>query len=68
MESNKLKHDYTIDLFLYTFLCILVQIKVLYMSFDGFLLAFESRDLSQAGKRIVIVPCFSILKTSIFLI
>ena len=26
------------------------QIKVLYMSFDRFLLAVESRDLSQADK------------------
>ena len=27
--------------------------KVLYISFDRFLLAVESRDLSQAGKRII---------------
>ena len=36
------------------------------MSFDGFLLAFESRDLSQADKRIIIVSCFQFYKTSIF--
>ena len=32
--------------------------KVLYMSFDRFLLAVESRDLSQADKRIIIVYSF----------
>ena len=32
--------------------------KVLYISFDRFLLAVESRDLSQAGKRIIRVYSF----------
>jgi hypothetical protein len=32
--------------------------KVLYMSFDRFLLAVESRDLSQADKSIKRVPSF----------
>ena len=31
----------------------LVRTKVLYMSFDRFLLAVESRDLSQADKSII---------------
>ena len=35
---------------------------VLYMSFDRFLLAVESRDLSQADKRIIRVSSFSILQ------
>ena len=30
-----------------------MKTEVLYMSFDRFLLAFESRDLSQADKSIV---------------
>ena len=34
------------------------QTKVLYMSFDRFLLAVESRDLSQADKRIIRVYSF----------
>ena len=37
---------------------ILLQLKVLYMSFDRFLLAFESRDLSQADKSITTVSSF----------
>ena len=32
--------------------------RVLYMSFDKFLLAVESRDLSQADKSIIIVSSF----------
>ena len=32
--------------------------KVLYMSFDKFLLAVESRDLSQANKSIIRLPSF----------
>ena len=32
--------------------------KVLYMSFDKFLLAVESRDLSQADKRIIRVSSY----------
>ena len=36
--------------------------QVLYMSFDRFLLAFESRDLSQADKSIIRVSSFSILQ------
>ena len=36
--------------------------KVLYMSFDRFLLAVESRDLSQADKSIIRVSSFSILQ------
>jgi hypothetical protein len=36
---------------------------VLYMSFDRFLLAVESRDLSQADKKIIRVSSFSILQT-----
>ena len=35
---------------------------VLYMSFDRFLLAVESRDLSQADKSIIGVSSFSILQ------
>ena len=35
---------------------------VLYMSFDKFLLAVESRDLSQADKNIIRVSSFSILQ------
>ena len=35
---------------------------VLYMSFDRFLLAVESRDLSQADKSIIRVSSFSILQ------
>ena len=37
--------------------------RVLYMSFDRFLLAVESRDLSQADKSIIRVSSFSILQT-----
>ena len=36
--------------------------KVIYMSFDRFLLAVESRDLSQADKSIIRVPSFSMLQ------
>ena len=36
--------------------------QVLYMSFDRFLLAVESRDLSQADKSIIRVSSFSILQ------
>ena len=36
--------------------------KVLYMSFDRFLLAVESRDLSQADKSFIRVSSFSILQ------
>ena len=36
--------------------------RVFYMSFDRFLLAVESRDLSQADKRIIRVSSFSILQ------
>ena len=36
--------------------------EVLYMSFDRFLLAVESRDLSQADKIIIRVSSFSILQ------
>ena len=36
--------------------------KVLYMSFDRFLLAVESRDLSQVDKSIIRVSTFSILQ------
>ena len=35
---------------------------VLYMSFDRFLLAVESRDLSQAVKSIIRVSSFSIFE------
>jgi hypothetical protein len=35
-----------------------VQTKVLYMSFDKFLLAVESRDISQADKSIIRVSSF----------
>ena len=42
--------------------CILTLAKVLYMSFDKFLLAVESRDLSQADKSIIRVSSFSILQ------
>ena len=35
------------------------RIEVLYMSFDKFLLAVESRDLSQADKSIIRVSSFS---------
>ena len=38
--------------------CVFLQIKVLYMSFDRFLLAFESSDLSQAEKSIIWVFSF----------
>ena len=38
------------------------EAKVLYMSFDRFLLAVESRDLSQADKSIIRVSSFSILQ------
>ena len=34
--------------------------RILYMSFDRFLLAVESRDLSQADKSIIRVSDFSI--------
>ena len=34
------------------------KLKVLYMCFDKFLLAFESRDLSQAYKSIIRVLSF----------
>jgi hypothetical protein len=37
------------------------------MSFDRFLLAVESRDLSQADKKIIRVPSFSILQKLQFL-
>ena len=37
---------------------ILLTIKVLYMSFDRFLLAFESRDLTQADKSIIRMSSF----------
>jgi hypothetical protein len=37
------------------------------MSFDRFLLAVESRDLSQADKRIIRVSSFSILQNFKFL-
>ena len=37
-------------------------IMVLYMSFDRFLLAVESPDLSQADKSIIKVSSFSILQ------
>ena len=40
--------------------------KVLYMSFDRFLLVVESRDLSQADKSIIRVSSFQFYKTSIF--
>ena len=36
--------------------------EVLYMSFDRFLLAVESRDLSQADKSNIRVSSFSILQ------
>ena len=38
--------------------CCLWKSKVLYMSFDKFLLAVESRDLSQADKSIIRVSSF----------
>ena len=47
---------------LYTCYCsvskYVVSSKVLYMSFDKFLLAVESRDLSQADKSIIRVSSF----------
>ena len=36
----------------------LLDSRVLYMSFDKFLFAVESRDLSQANKSIIRVPSF----------
>ena len=39
-----------------------VVTMVLYMCFDKFLLAVESRDLSQADKIIIRVPSFSIVQ------
>ena len=36
--------------------------KFLYMSFDSFLLAVESRDLTQADKSVIRVSSFSILQ------
>ena len=39
-----------------------VETRVLYMSFDRFLLAVESRDRSQADKSIIRVSSFSILQ------
>ena len=36
----------------------LLKPKVLYMCFDNFLLAVESRDLSQADKSIIMVSSF----------
>ena len=42
------------------------ETSVLYMSFDRFLLAVESRDLSQAEKSIIRVSTFSILQNLIF--
>ena len=39
-----------------------MELKVLYMSFERFLLAAESRDLSQADKSIIRVSSFSILQ------
>ena len=41
-----------------------LEIKVLYMSFDKFLLAVESRDLSQANKSIIRVSSFPKLRLS----
>ena len=41
--------------------------KVLYMSFDRFLLAVESDDLSQADKSIIRMSSFSILQNFNFL-
>ena len=38
------------------------RVKVLVQTFDRFLLAVESRDLSQADKSIIIVSSFSILQ------
>ena len=38
------------------------MILAFYMSFDRFLLAVESRDLSQADKNIIRVSSFSILQ------
>ena len=35
-----------------------ISYQVLYMSFDRFILAVESRDLSQAGKSIIRVSSF----------
>ena len=40
------------------FSCILKGYWVLYMSFDRFLLAFESRDLTQADKSIIRMSFF----------
>ena len=41
--------------------------KVLYISFDRFLLAVESRDLSQTDKSVIRVSSFSILHNFNFL-
>ena len=45
-------------------LVLLRAFAVLYMSFDKFLLAFESRDLSQADKILIRVPSFDFPKLS----
>ena len=41
---------------------IVQETKLLYMCFDRFLLAVESRDLSQADKSVLRVSSFSILQ------
>ena len=45
-------------------LVLLRAFAVLYMSFDKFLLAFESRDLYQAEKILIKVPSFDFPKLS----
>ena len=44
--------------YLFSFFASAMYTMVLYMSFDRFLLAVESRDLSQADKSIKIVSSF----------
>ena len=52
-------HGLLIDELLLFFLSLFfLFFKVLYMSFDKFLLAVESRDLSQADKSIIRVSSF----------
>ena len=56
-EAGAYPHLPTQPIFFIT-LKLIQQSKVLHMCFERFLLSFESRDLSQADKRIIRVSSF----------